>query len=510
MISAGTRLWFARHELTLAWRDTLAMLRGGRRRSRLWMGIAVASFPIVMHLVAYGVLIEAQQSLKHPDKATIMAATGSAFLAWALLLSQSMETATRGLYARADLDLILSSPSPARRLFTIRIGAIALSAVAMASLLLGPFIDVAALLGGARFLCAYGVLAAMGLSAAALAVAVSILLFGAFGPSRTRLVAQILAAVVGAGFVIGVQAAAIMSYGSLSRTLMFASPAWLARAPGTSSAVWWPARGAMGDIGILALMLGVALVLFFGVTVWAADVFPRYVLAAAGRAENRVRQGRVSTTLNVGSPSQALRRKEWLLLWRDPWLVSQSLMQVLYLVPPALMLWRSFGTDIGALVVLVPVLVMAAGQLGGGLAWLALSGEDAPDLVATAPVSAGAVLLAKIEAVLIAVAVPLLPFALVMAWLAPAVAATMIGGGVVAATGASTVQLLFRSTAKRSGFRRRQTSSRIATFAEAFLSISVAAASGLAAAGHWFAIIPMAVAGGVLLASRAIAGPVAI
>ena len=48
-----------------------------------------------------------------------------------------------------------------------------------------------------------------------------------------------------------------------------------------------------------------------------------------------------------------------------------------------------FGKESGAYVVVVPVLVMAAGQLAGGLAWLAISGEDAPDLVATAPVPAG-------------------------------------------------------------------------------------------------------------------------
>src|ERR671931_212086 len=95
-----------------------------------------------------------------------------------------------------------------------------------------------------------------------------------------------------------------------------------------------------------------------------------------------------------------LRRKEWTLLKRDPWLLSQTLMQVLYLLPPALLLWRSFGEGDGALVLLVPVLVMAAGQLAGGLAWLAISGEDAPDLVATAPVPPRQIVQAKVEAVI--------------------------------------------------------------------------------------------------------------
>jgi hypothetical protein len=40
------------------------------------------------------------------------------------------------------------------------------------------------------------------------------------------------------------------------------------------------------------------------------------------------------------SPMEMLRRKEWTRLRRDPWLVSQTLMQMLYLLPPAFLLWR--------------------------------------------------------------------------------------------------------------------------------------------------------------------------
>ena len=79
-------------------------------------------------------------------------------------------------------------------------------------------------------------------------------------------------------------------------------------------------------------------------------------------------------------------------------------------MPPAVLLWRGWGEGAGAAVVLVPVLVMAAGQLAGGLAWLAISGEDAPELVATAPVSAAHILRAKVEAVMGAIGLVFLPF----------------------------------------------------------------------------------------------------
>ena len=65
------------------------------------------------------------------------------------------------------------------------------------------------------------------------------------------------------------------------------------------------------------------------------------------------------------------------------------------------------------------------------------------------------------------------------------------------------IQIWFRAQAKRSNFRRRQTSSRVATLAEAMSSILWAATAGLAAADSWFWILPaflaLCVLGGVRL-----------
>ena len=55
----------------------------------------------------------------------------------------------------------------------------------------------------------------------------------------------------------------------------------------------------------------------------------------------------------------------WMLLRRDSWLVSQTMMQVLYLLPPALLLRRDFDNSTCVLVVMVPVIVIASGQLAG-------------------------------------------------------------------------------------------------------------------------------------------------
>jgi ABC-2 type transport system permease protein len=169
-----------------------------------------------------------------------------------------------------------------------------------------------------------------------------------------------------------------------------------------------------------------------------------------------------------------------MLLRRDPWLVSQSLMQLLYLLPPALMLWRSFSDSSAATVLITPVIVMAAGQLAGGLAWLTISGEDAADLIASAPMPPGSVIRAKIEVVMTAITAVFAPLIAALAVASPVQAAVTAIFVIIATVSAAAIQLWFRVQAKRSHFRRRQTSSRIATFAEAFSSIGWAATAILA------------------------------
>jgi ABC-2 type transport system permease protein len=268
------------------------------------------------------------------------------------------------------------------------------------------------------------------------------------------------------------------------------SKALLALAPDAGSVLWWPARAALGDGLALITVLGLSFALLAATIAIVAPRFGEYAVTAADVGGAVVNQKRGSLAFRTASPLGTLRRKEWMLLRRDPWLMSQTLMQMLYLIPPAVLLWRSFDNGNGAYQLLVPVLVMAAGQLAGGLAWLAISGEDAPDLVASAPIPPRFIVRAKIEAVLGVLAVVFAPLVAVLAIASPWHALVTSIGIVVAASAATSIQLWFRTQAKRSQFRRRQVSSRFATFAEAFSSIGWAATAAVAAASVTLAIAP--------------------
>jgi ABC-2 type transport system permease protein len=491
-IAAGTAVWFAQHEWRLAWRDWLSMITAGRRERLRVVAIGIVAFVLFMHVVAYWMV--GRYADAAIDKQALLAITMTVLLSWTLMVSQAMESITRAFYARSDLDLILASPVDSDTLFGVRIVTIALATTMMALPLAAPFIDVLIVRGGWRWLGAYGLIVAMGAAATALAVGLTVVLFRLLGAKRTRFVAQVVAAVIGAAFVIGLQVTAILSYGTISRTALLQSGTVLALAPDVSSLVWWPARAALGEGIPLGAVLTVSLALLAAAIALVAPRFGQYAIAAAGIGQGNAVRAPRNAFRGRTTPRGALRRKEWILLRRDPWLMSQTLMQMLYLAPPALMLWRGFDRGNGALQLVVPVLVMAAGQLAGGLAWLAISGEDAPDLVATAPVPRRFILQAKIEAVLGAVAIIFAPLVMVLALASPRHALIAGAGIAVAAAAATAVQFWFRSQAKRSQFRRRQVSSRLATFAEAFSSIGWAATAAVAAISLWLAAAPAVMA----------------
>jgi ABC-2 type transport system permease protein len=491
----GTLAWFVHHESRLAWRDWLAMMTaGGRWRTRS-VALTCLIVLVSMHLLALSV-VGRYAVISEPDKETLVTITGCVLMSWSLMVSQALESVTRAFYTRADLDLILSSPAAARKVFAVRMTTMALTITGMALLLAAPAINVLAIRGGSHWLVAYGAVVALSTSAAAVALALALALFRMIGPRRTRLIAQIVAAVVGAAFVIGVQIAAILSADTkltstlLSRYALLGSDAVVTHAPDVDSLVWWPARAILGDLQALTVVLAGGLAILIAAIVLVSRNFGDHVIVATGATQAAPQRARAAHTFRRAPPKRMLRHKEWTLLRRDPWLLSQTLMQLLYLAPPALLLWRGFGNRSEAATLIVPVLVMAAGQLAGGLAWLAISGEDAPDLIATAPVKASQIVQAKIEAVLGAIMLAFSPLVLALAMISTWTAATAAIGVLTAAAAATTIQLWFRAQARRSHFRRRQTSSRIATVAEAFSSIAWAATAALVAAGSLLALVP--------------------
>jgi ABC-2 type transport system permease protein len=501
--SPATLPWFAAHEVRIAWRDWLAMMTAGKRVRGIVLFAVLGLFYLGLHALANALVSPWIAAGIRPDKPTLVMVTGTGLLFWTVMLSQALESVTRAYYTRSDLDLLLSSPASSASVFAVRTGATAFGTVLLACLLVSPIVNVLVAHDGPRWLSAYAVLAGLGAFSTAISVLTTIGLFRSIGPKQTRLVAQIIAGVVGAAFVIGIQAAAILSFHNMDRYAVLKSPEFVAAMPAVESLFWLPARGAMGDIPSALVVLLVGFGSLALVIRQTSGSFARHAIAAAGLATARVQQTATTRPFRAASQRHALRVKEWKLLRRDPWLLSQTLMQILYLIPPALFLWVSYGESAGTYVLIIPVIVMAAGQLAGGLAWLAISGEDAHDLVVTAPIPPRAVLMAKIEAVLTAIAVVFAPILALFALASVQLALVTAGFIILSTSSATAIQLWFRVPMRRAMFRRRQVASRTATISEALSSIMWAGTAVLVAGNQLVAVVPATIALLVLLVAWA-------
>jgi ABC-2 type transport system permease protein len=199
--------------------------------------------------------------------------------------------------------------------------------------------------------------------------------------------------------------------------------------------------------------------------------------------------------------ARSLRLKEWRLLIRDPGLFAQLSLQIIYTIPVVVIVLRS--EVVPPSIALVPAIVLIAAQVTGSIAWLTVSGEDAPELIATAPVCELTVARAKLGAValpmLVILAAPLLALAVLS--FAAALLALVLAG----AAGASTalLNLWHPMPGNRRGMLRRHQQSKLIGLLEHGLAVLWAFASIFALFLSPLAGVPLVVVAAILIVVRA-------
>ena len=476
----GTVLWFFAQEFRLQWRELWQGFIGTGELRSVMLVTFFGLLAFGMHALAVYLLAPFVEGGVTPSLDTLSAITASASFFITMSLSQAIEAVTRAYYSRGDFDLILSSPAPARYVFWARTAMLTLTSAFFAVFMVSPFVNVLIVLDGPHWVTAYVLALIMSGSVTALAVFITLGLFQTIGPRYTRLAAQILSALVGAALFVGIQTSLILSRGGPGSITDTLSGFFRGAAGGADSWVFVPARAAMGDWGAMASLLATSLLLIMAALAISGRSFSRLALAALNETERPAHREKAHRFSGAGAMA-LLRRKEWILVRRDPWLISQSLMQLLYLIPLLVLMLLTAGNGSVAAPVLSAMLAMAAGQLSGGLAWLTLSGEQAHDLVLTAPLPRRAIYVAKVEAIAAMVAVVILPVLIGLAFFFPRVLPIAASGALLASASAISVQYLFRGRGDRRHFARREGSPRLATFVEALAAVAWAGATGVAA-----------------------------
>lgn len=465
----GTLAWLVLHEMRLAFRS------GPLTRRRKWLRLFFLSVYAIFGLfVAWGL---ADVPIEPAPKYLVYASTGLVLLL-TFMLTQTLLSGQRTLFTAGDLELLLSSPLPEGRVLSAKLLGVAGSAAVTFSLFVLPMALPTAIWGHPRLLALVPMIASLALVAAAVGLGLAILLVRGLGARRARSVGQIVAALFGGIIFLLSQ----LSSNGMVRTSRFAAVSQWMRRTGWGVDGWsaWPARAVFGEIGPLLACAAFAALVF-----WSASTLLRthflHGWQKAGERSGRPRGGRARAgPAFAATLTGAVVRKELRLLSREPEILFTMLMRLVYLAPLLFVALKATGDQADLQVpALAAIGAIAAGQLAGSLAWLTVSAEDAPDLLAVAPVERSALRRSKLLAAL-AMAAPfalLVPLVIALRSPVPALAAFL--GAMAAGWGAGSIELAFGKAQKRSSFNRRREGS----FLVSLLGLGVAVAVGSATAG---------------------------
>jgi ABC-2 type transport system permease protein len=387
-------------------------LRGGIAKGASLVFLIITQ--VMLHLVALSIAwTNSNRALPSTQGTTLVMLAGGLLAMFMLMTSRSLAGGVQALYTRGDLDLLLSSPVDRRAVLGVRMGAIALTVALETALLVWPFANVFVLFGHFAWFKAYILVPAMAMLATSIALALTLLSFRTLGPRRTRIAVQILAVAVGMGIMLALYLPRMLGAGPAPGTgrsrgadPFSAGMDTLMRTSGDYrellvTPAQWVMQGFVPTVAFLLASTGL-----LALTIHLAGdriVSAMTAIAGGGRKSRTVAAAASAPQFHHGFRT-VIVLKELKLIVRDPYLIAQLLQQGLFALPAAFALWSAGRTSGMPMPWLTLIIVAAA--LAGPLAWITITAEDAPDLLASAPVSRAALTRAKIEAALL----PVLPF----------------------------------------------------------------------------------------------------
>lgn len=493
MRAPGSFLWLLAHEMRLGWRGGF-MLRAGRRPRA---GLIITAIFVLgvggFGGVPIGLALRGHSLTEFP--LFVPLASVALLAAFTLMLSQTLIGAVAILYERGDFDLLLSSPIPADRVLAVRALVMAFNASTIFTVLLAPMILPIAVLSHPAWLMSFGVIASLALMASALGLSVALGLFAIIGPRRTKIVGQVLGALIGAAFFMVSQVNTVFGgkrAAGLWQSLIEASASGDLRLPESAS---WPARALLGEPLPSLAVAGSAVAVFAAVVSLLGVRFARDASATPGADAPRARRAARPPARFRSGALAATVIKELRLLSRDPGLISQVLLRVLYMIPLVFLVLRNAREhETMAVASAVAAVVFMSGQVAGSLSWITVSAEDAPELIAASPAGLWSIWRGKIAGALIPLAaLMILPLA-ALAWIQPWAGLAAIAGCIACSVSTAMINIWMQKPGKRSEFRRRRDSAPVATIAEMIIGALWGAAAGLAVAGMAWALIPLALA----------------
>jgi ABC-2 type transport system permease protein len=400
-MKVGTLPWLLYHELRLWWREL-----SSNRSSKILMGVFGAFGAFFMAILGLALYFTREAlSGTIPDWA-LWVALAAWLLGFFYAFTQAINQSVIALFDRGDLDLLVSSPISSKVIFASRLLGVAIEVFLSFSLFVVPFSILAVLIGIPRLLGVYPALIGLSLFAASLAMLLTLWLVRLMGARRARTFAQLLNAVITAILFLSSQLPNMLRGTNFNAEEVLVRLQFLFAEGNILSAdslLWFPARAIFFDpLSVLLTLLSSSALAWLAVETMHHSFISgtQQSVTRKHRQFRSTKEKRFSSNLN-----RILLFKEWRLIWRNPYLISQAFLQVIFLLPMLfVVLTNNGGKSLGSFTTFVAMVTALVGShLAATLTRICVSGEEAPDLLKSSPVDSSKLRRFKLLAALIPV-----------------------------------------------------------------------------------------------------------
>jgi ABC-2 type transport system permease protein len=332
---------------------------------------------------------------------------------------EAMRQSVIVLFDRGDLDLLVASPVPSKVIFASRLLSVALKIFLSFGSILIP-ITLFAVPAFPQLFGIYPALVGLSLSTSSLAMLLTLWLVRLLGAKRARTLTQVFTALLTAILFLGFQLPNLLRGNEAKSAPIWSQlQTWLTEdSPFTvDSWVWFPARAIFLDPISVVLTLGVSC----GLAWFAVETLHHSFIS--GSQQSVTDKKRLSSTRKTAQFADRLSHillfKEWRIIRRNPYLISATFMQILFLIPALIIVLRGSrsGQAIASFSTFVTVAsIVIGGSLASTMTQICVAGEEAPDLLKSAPIDRGKLRQLKLLAALIPVWLLLSPLFGVLLW----------------------------------------------------------------------------------------------
>lgn len=493
LFKPGSSLWLAHHNVSMAFRR----VQRGHDGLSVWGIIGLVALALITIVpLGIGSYLGIKSFGVGADKYISYVASAMMLLFLITGISTSLMAMVENYTDRGDLDLLLTSPMRIENIVSARLYASVWRDFSLYFLISFALLFLPGILINTKYF--WFLPAIMGfsllLSSTAFLIGQSILQF--FGPRKGRKITRILGGAISLGWIV---------------FLIFQKPI-IAKMASKNSAfneleiekLTWFGRAFSGDWVPSLTLLFIGLALFIIVRATSAHSFAKIAAQLMGSPEDGHNSAKSAKSFKFKTKMpQSLIFKEWRVMRRDPMTYIQAFAPLIGLLPAMM---QGFQTPDGRFVfspsVYPAISTVAAGQIVLAIAWVAVSLEDANDLLSVSPQSPRNLILAKAFSVMVPGLLIIGTFSLLCLFQSLYLALICFGFGLISIFSSAIIEFLRPRPTKRVKLTQRPDRSMITVFVSLGLSLSWGLGANLAAKGKTLWWIPTLI--GIVVLSIAI------